>query len=264
MFFFLFVPAVISLLVTNLALYLLCKHKKCRTLVASLASQQIKEAGAVTTLEEVTTESKIQIYIILALTVSLFSLVMFAVLHSRRLKLCRGCMFSNAVKSMLFVSSVWYYVPIKLCKMAGKHWLIQNYRYAKTAKCKLNWNYIWDTIEIDWKEVNVTLNSNKINLPKFVTIKLRDKFKIRCMMKREPLLFHIMLRQGFTWFSLASNTQETVSQPRYFSKMNLNIRAQCDFVFYNFHCALPEDMIDIEITIQMVDGIHSYRRDRTT
>ena len=56
----------------------------------------------------------------------------------------------------------------------------------------------------------MTFNSNKINLPKFVTIKFRDKFKIRCMMKREPLLFHIMLKQGFTWFTLASNTQETV------------------------------------------------------
>ena len=41
-------------------------------------------------------------------------------------------------------------------------------------------------------------------------IKFRDKFKIRCMIKRESLIFHIMLKQGFTWFTLASNTQETV------------------------------------------------------
>ena len=29
------------------------------------------------------------------------------------------------------------------------------------------------------------------------------------MMKREPLLFHIMLRQGFNWFTLASNDPPT-------------------------------------------------------
>ena len=52
---FLFITAVISLLVTNLALYLLCKHKKLRMLVASLALQQAKEVGTVTTQEEVTT-----------------------------------------------------------------------------------------------------------------------------------------------------------------------------------------------------------------
>ena len=45
---FLFITAVISLLVTTLATYLLCKHKKLRTLVASLALQQVKEVGAVT------------------------------------------------------------------------------------------------------------------------------------------------------------------------------------------------------------------------
>ena len=55
----------------------------------------------------------------------------------------------------------------------------------------------------------MSFNSNKMNLPKFVMIKLGDKFKIRCMMKREPLLFHIMLRQGFNWFTLASSDPST-------------------------------------------------------
>ena len=56
----------------------------------------------------------------------------------------------------------------------------------------------------------MVFNANKVNLPGLVTIKLRDKFKIRHMMKKEPLLFHVMLKQGITWFILASNTQETV------------------------------------------------------
>ena len=63
---------------------------------------------------------------------------------------------------------------------------------------KLKRNIIWDVIEIDWKEVNVTLNRNKINLPKSVTIKFRDKFKLRYIVKRETLLFHIMLKKGLT------------------------------------------------------------------
>ena len=42
---FLYVTAVISLLVTTLALYLLCKHKKLKMLAASLALQEVKEVG---------------------------------------------------------------------------------------------------------------------------------------------------------------------------------------------------------------------------
>ena len=45
---FLFITAVTSLLVTTLATYLLCKHKKLRMLVASLALEQVKEVGTVT------------------------------------------------------------------------------------------------------------------------------------------------------------------------------------------------------------------------
>ena len=76
---------------------------------------------------------------------------------------------------------------------------------------KLKRNILWDVIKLGWKEVNMTLNGNKINFPKSVTIKFRDKFKIRCIVKREHLLIHIILKHGFTWFTLASNNpQETV------------------------------------------------------
>ena len=57
----------------------------------------------------------------------------------------------------------------------------------------------------------MNLNGNKINLPNTVTIKFQDKFKIRCLAKGEPLLFHIMSKLGFTWFTLAfKNPPETL------------------------------------------------------
>ena len=129
-----------------------------------------KEEGAVTTQEEVTTECKIQNYIILALTVTNFGLVMFAVLYPRKLKLCRGCMFSNAVKIMIFIWDIQYYAPTKLCKTAESIHLFKITGTIKPENVKLNQNYIWYTTEIDWKQVTVTFNSNKINFPKFVTI----------------------------------------------------------------------------------------------
>ena len=97
----------------TLAIYLLCKHKKIKTLVATLVMQQIKEVHAVTQ-EEINAECNIMTYISLALSV--FSLVMVAIPHYRKSKICRGCMFSNAVKIMIFISDVQYYVPIKLYK----------------------------------------------------------------------------------------------------------------------------------------------------
>ena len=46
-------------------------------------------------------------------------------------------------------------------------------------KVKLNKYYIWDILEIDWSEVKVTFNGKVINLPKSITVRLCDKFKVR-------------------------------------------------------------------------------------
>ena len=167
-------------------------------LKASLVLQKVKEVGAVTQ-KEINTECKILTCISLALMI--LGLVMVAILHYRKSKLCRGHMFSNAVKIMIFISDVQYYVLIKLCKTAGSIHLFKIMGTLKPGNIKLNQNYIWDTLEIDWKGVSVTFNDNKINLLRIVTIKLKDKIKIRCMMKNEPLLFHIMLKQEMTWFT---------------------------------------------------------------
>ena len=51
--------------------------------------------------------------------ISIFGLVIFFSSTLSKLELCRGHLFSNAVKIMLFISDVQYYVPIKLCKTAG-------------------------------------------------------------------------------------------------------------------------------------------------
>ena len=46
---FIFIIAIISVITTMIVIYTLCKHNKLRTLVASLALQQVKEVSASTT-----------------------------------------------------------------------------------------------------------------------------------------------------------------------------------------------------------------------
>ena len=71
---------------------------------------------------------------------------MVAILHYRKSKLCRGCMFSNTVKIIIFISDVQHYVPIKLCKTAGSIHLFKIIGTLKPKNIKLNQNYIWDTL----------------------------------------------------------------------------------------------------------------------
>ena len=64
------------------------------------------------------------------------------------------------------------YVPVKLCKTASSIHLFKIRATLKPENIQLDKNYLWDTIEIDWKEVTITFNDTKINLPKVVVIKL--------------------------------------------------------------------------------------------
>ena len=73
---------------------------------------------------------------------------------------------------MLFVSDVQNYVPIKLCKTSGSIHLFKIEGTLKSRDVKLNRNYLWNTLEIDWNKVTITCNDNKIDLPKIVVIKI--------------------------------------------------------------------------------------------
>ena len=99
-------------------------------------------------------------------------------------------------------------MPIKLCKTAGSMHLFKNKGTLKSGDVKLNRNYLWDTLELDWNEVTVTFNDNKIELPKIVAIKIWDKIKVSRLMNKEPLIFHMMIRQGITWFNLETEISE--------------------------------------------------------
>ena len=122
-------------------------------LIASLVLHQVKEVGAVTQ-KEINSEYRTLAYIGIILTI--LGLVTVTILHYRKSKLCKGHRFSNAVKVMLFISDVKNYIPIKLCKAAGSVHFFKIIGMLKAENIKLNENYIWDMLEIDWKEVTVT------------------------------------------------------------------------------------------------------------
>ena len=111
---FIFISAIISPLATILTVYLLFKHNKFQMLIEGLVLHQVKEVGTVTQ-KEINSECRTLTYIGVVLII--LGLVMVTFLHYRKSKFCRGCMFSNAVNIMVFISDVQNYIPIKLCKL---------------------------------------------------------------------------------------------------------------------------------------------------
>ena len=121
----------------------------------------------------------------------------------RKTSFCKGRLFSNNTKIFLFVSNTHSYVPIKLCRVVGSIHLFKiggrlNPEHVRLKKK----NWIWDVLEIDWSDVSITLNNIEIGVPSSVIIPFKERYRARRLLRKHPLLFSIMLKQGKTWFSL--------------------------------------------------------------
>ena len=196
---FTFTSSMVSMITIILVIYLYCKHKHIRTIITSLILHKAKEVEANTLTKQENTECQTLAYI--GITLTLLSMMIVVLLHYRRSKFCRGYRFSNVVKIVLFISDIQHYIPVKLTKASGSPQLFKLIGTLNSEDIKLNKNYLWDTLEINWNKIKLTFNDSEIKLPWLVTIKMRDKIRIRRMMSRDTQNSHVMIKQGITWYN---------------------------------------------------------------
>ena len=195
--------AIISVVIVFLVIKLIFKGENMQVLLTNLAI--VKGAKAINEENEAVTKEYWIITIWLSLI--LFCILFLTIEKIYTMPIFRKYRYSNTIKIMLFISDIKSYVPIKLCKTSGSIHLFKLNGSVNKENIMLHKNTIWDVIEVDWRLVAMTLNENIINLPGSVIIPFRDKFKIRRIMKSKPLLLHLMLKQGQTWYPL-SNIRE--------------------------------------------------------
>ena len=129
-------------------------------------------------------------------------LIIYVCLTAQRCTIFKRRLYSNTITIIIFFSDLKQYIPVKLCKSAGSIHLFQIYGQLSSDQIVLEKNCLWDMIRINWKEVSVTLSDTMVQMPKSVKVSLRDKYKLRTLMKKHTLLLYIMLKQGISWYAL--------------------------------------------------------------
>ena len=180
----------------------------------NIAMQRI-EAVEAADVSDMLCTCKMQWYIMGMLTIITLGMLYLVTNKLRKPSFFKGCLFSNNTKILLFISSTHSYVPIKLCRVAGSIHLFRIRGRLNPENGKLKKNWIWDVLEIDWSNISITLNDNEIDLPSSVIIPFKERYRARRLLRKHPLLFYVMLKQGKTWFSL-------VPEPRNLSIANDN------------------------------------------
>ena len=177
------------------------RQSKLKALVTYIVMQQIKTVKAAD-VSNMLCMCKTQWYIMGMLIIITLGMLYLVTNKIRKTSFFKGCLVSNNTKILLFISNTHSYIPIKLCRVARSIHLFRLKERLNLENVKLKNNWIWDVLEIDWSNVSITLNDNEIDLPSSVMIPFKERYGARRLLRKHPLLFYVMLKQGKTWFSL--------------------------------------------------------------
>ena len=112
-----FTAALITLIITLSIIYIVYGQSKLKALVTNIAMQRIKAVEAAD-MSDMLCTCKTQWYIMGMLIIITFGMLYLVTNKLRKTSFCKGCLFSNNTKILLFISNTNSYVPIKLCKVA--------------------------------------------------------------------------------------------------------------------------------------------------
>ena len=180
---------------------MLYRQSKLKALATNIAMQRIKAVEA-SDVSNMLCTCKTQLYIMGMLIIITLGMLYLVTNKLRISSFFKGCLFSNNTKILLFISNSYSYVPIKLCRVAQSIHLFWIRGRLNPENVKLKKNWIWDVLEIDWSNSSITLNDNEIDLPSSIIIPFKERYRARRLLRKHPLIFYIMLKQGKTRLSI--------------------------------------------------------------
>ena len=144
--------------------------------------------------------------------ISILGLAFVIMHHCRKGNLCRGYLYSNTFVIKLVLCGKMYYIPLKLRTMAGQLHKIKAVNMLQPCQVKLLKHVLWDVIMIDWQQVKITYNGEKINMPSTIIVPLKDKIRTRWIF-RGKLEINLAVCQGRNWYDLHSVANMVVPPP---------------------------------------------------
>ena len=134
-----FTAVLITLIITLIIIYILYGQSKLKALVTNIAMQRMKAVEAAD-MNGMLCPCKAQWYIMGMLIIITLGMLYLVTNKIRKTSFCKGHLFSNNTKILLFISNAHSYVPIKLHRVAGSIHLFRIKGRLKPENVKLKKN----------------------------------------------------------------------------------------------------------------------------
>ena len=192
--------------------YLACKHKKLKTLVAALTLQRIPSIQAISVFEiPGNKEAKFicqDPWVSITITIiTMVTIIVYLYKACRKMTFFRGYLLDKACTVYIFLSHDCHHVPVKLRGASGPFHTFALNGQLRAHNVELIKHTLWDTLNIKW--INTTLNSSgkRIDLPESINIPLWDKVKVRTLMAHTNVRLNLMVKQDDTWYAPRTETK---------------------------------------------------------
>ena len=211
---FYFTTGIVVIVSVGPQIYACIKQGKLKTLVATMALYKLPSADANGTLpwsapiipneghaKYVCLDPWINALVTLA---SLGTIIAFLIVRCRKRTLCRGLEYATACHIYVFISRNDRYSPIRLCSTTGLLYNFVTNQRLPIEALELHRGCPWDSMHINWGEVTLTNGDTKIRLPYNVQIPIRERSRLRNLMKGPDCTAHLMVLQGHTWYTVGT------------------------------------------------------------
>ena len=192
--------------------YLACKHKKFKTLVAALTLQRIPSIQAISVFKIPGNKAAKficqDLWVSITITIiTVVTIIVYLYKACRKMTFFRGYLLDSTCTVYMFLSHDCHHVPIKLRGASGPFHTFALTGQLRAHNVELIKHTLWDTLHIKW--INTTLNASgkRIDLPESINIPLWDKVKVRTLMAHTNVRFNLMVKQDNTWYAPRTETK---------------------------------------------------------
>ena len=135
---------------------------------------------------------------------SLGTIATYLMVRCRRRTLCKGLEYTTACHVYVFISSNDRYSPIKLHSVTGLLYNFVTNQGVPMEALELHKGCPWDNLSINWGKVTLANGDTQIRLPYNIQVPMKEKARLRSLMKNPDCTAHLMVLQGHTWYTVGT------------------------------------------------------------
>ena len=186
-------------------IYACIKQGKLKTLVTAMALYKLPGADSLIPNEGhakyVCLDPWVNALVTLA---SLGTIATYLIVRCRCRTLCKGLKYTTACHIYVFISSNDRYSPIKLRSATGLLYNFVTNQGVPMEALELHKGCPWDNLSINWGKVTLANGDTHIRLPYNIQVPMKEKARLRSLMKSPDCTAHLMVLQGHTWYTVGT------------------------------------------------------------